>query len=143
MGITSTSMNSSFPKPSLQDQQEIIHLANCDLTDLAFLESFDSNELNQNIDDDTEGNTMKSTKVASSFPEKPLNDQKEQKDSCSLISKINNLGGHNETENNKSIVRKTQESKKRLQALRLLNTFLLNSDLLTGSSCKNSKLSRL
>merc|ERR1712060_76346 len=58
----------------------------------------------------------------------------------SLLSKTNNqVFGHYQKEN-KSITRKIQESKKRLEILRLQNTFILNSDILTGNRISSSRI---
>jgi len=90
-------------------------------------------------EEDSYSETITSTSVTSSFPKSSLQDQQQEKLSSSL-SKISNLGSYNyQTENNKSIVRKIQESKKRLEVLRLQNTFILNSDLFSYNNRKRSR----
>merc|ERR1711997_342774 len=65
--------------------------------------------------------------------------QHRQLNLSSLLSKTNNqVFGHYQKEN-KSITRKIQESKKRLEILRLQNTFILNIDILTGNRISSSR----
>merc|ERR1711982_221430 len=65
--------------------------------------------------------------------------QHRQLNLSSLLSKTNDqVFGQYQKEKN-SITRKIQESKKRLEILRLQNTFILNSDILTGNRIGSSR----
>merc|ERR1711862_556420 len=65
--------------------------------------------------------------------------QNQKQNLSSSFSKDNLLDNFYRLKSNESIVRKIQESKKRLEVLRLQNTFLLNSDLLSGNYNTNNR----
>merc|ERR1711983_742866 len=66
--------------------------------------------------------------------------QHRQLNLSSLLSKTNDQVFGQYQKENKSITRKIQESKKRLEILRLQNTFILNSDILTGNRISSSRI---